>query len=79
MVFVADVFFFLQFLGCLLMPVNLVWLDSMFQKTECQPELVMEMRGFEVKVLGGRGLVFIRHGTRLAGLTNSSHFVMFLC
>lgn len=40
-VFMADVFFFPLFLGFLLMPVNLVWLDSMFQKAKCQPELVM--------------------------------------
>lgn len=63
-VFMADVFFFLQFLGFLLMPVSLVWLNSTSQKAKCQPELVMQVRGSEVRVLGGRGLIWIRHGAR---------------
>lgn len=40
------------------MPVSLLWLDSMLQKAKCQFELVMEIRGLEVKVLGGGGLIF---------------------
>lgn len=52
-VFVVGVFSFLQLLRFLLVPVSLVWLDSMLQKAKCQFELVMGMR-FEVKVLGGK-------------------------
>jgi len=54
--FVVGVFSFLQRLRFLLVPVSLVWLDSMLQKAKRQFELVMGMR-FEVKVLGGGGLI----------------------
>lgn len=66
MVFVVGVFSFLQRLRFLLVPVSLVWLDSMLQKAKCQFELVMGMR-FEVKVLGGGRLIVTGCSARLVG------------
>jgi hypothetical protein len=77
-VFVVGVFSFLQLLGFLLVPVSLVWLNSMLQKAKCQFELVMGMR-FEVKVLGGGGLIFIGYSAKQVRVTNSPHGAMSLC
>lgn len=78
MVFVVGVFSFLQLLHFLLVPVSLVWLDSMLQKAKCQFELVMGMRS-EVKDVGGGGLIVTGRSARLVGPTDSPHGAMSLC